>query len=318
VNSEFVAYPRAIRKREGDNSVDDVHSTLVYSPLSPDQIKLEIDDNRPILVGLDTSGIRHHSNPVDMFFRGGDWNPGEHVVVIVGYHTVGGRFQVVVNDPFDYMDNAPQDPWDHISGKEDLDDGVYDVPYSNWKITMPIVAMIYQIAPTPIWNEERNQTIAHPPAASPSGDAAIASYVVSMARESDLAHRRGGTVETVDGDPYLSVVGDPGSCKRSYFRDDGGPDDLTRFEFDCVAFSGTNYAALSQRAQSVLSSIELSLTGWTFKDYLPPDKEYHVTNGLDSAKTRAINFDYEVDSATNIATLKITVFNFAPGTGIIP
>src|SRR5262249_7148560 len=60
--------------------------------LSPQQITSYIDGNTPVIAGITPSSIPY---PPGMGFS-------QHAVVIVGYDTSAGGFNVVINDPYPY------------------------------------------------------------------------------------------------------------------------------------------------------------------------------------------------------------------------
>jgi hypothetical protein len=78
-----------------------IASTAKRGCLTADQIKKEIDEGRPVLVGI-TPGIQPPP--------AGDPPPSapvpQHVVLIVGYQQVDGDIELIVNDPWPYAPNA--------------------------------------------------------------------------------------------------------------------------------------------------------------------------------------------------------------------
>jgi hypothetical protein len=85
------------------------------SPIDTDMIKQEIDDGRPILIGITPSGARL---PVS-----------QHVALLIGYEEdeEEGEFYVVVNDPFPYR-FYHIDPFASLGG-EMLQPGQYKTKY---------------------------------------------------------------------------------------------------------------------------------------------------------------------------------------------
>ena len=72
----------------------------VGGPLSPAQIRTEIDDGDPIIAGINPSGMGRFYPP----------GIGEHVALIIGYASPGRTFKLVVNDPYPYV-YAGYDPY---------------------------------------------------------------------------------------------------------------------------------------------------------------------------------------------------------------
>ena len=62
-------------------------------PLTAQQVKDEIDANRPVIAGISTSGQLKY--------------PPEHVALIVGYEEVDGKLRLRVNDPYPFGINDP-------------------------------------------------------------------------------------------------------------------------------------------------------------------------------------------------------------------
>ena len=62
-------------------------------PLTAQQVKGEIDANRPVIAGISTSGQLKY--------------PPEHVALIVGYEEVDGKLRLRINDPYPFGNNDP-------------------------------------------------------------------------------------------------------------------------------------------------------------------------------------------------------------------
>ena len=87
------------------------------SPVSNAVIKDEIDNDRPLLIGITTSGARL---PVS-----------QHVALIMGYEETDNDFQVIVNDPFPYR-RFGIDPIVSAGGQM-LEPGQYRIGYAKLK-----------------------------------------------------------------------------------------------------------------------------------------------------------------------------------------
>jgi hypothetical protein len=113
-------------------------ATTVYHSLSADVVKNEIDNDRPIIAGVNTSGRSGNF---------GQYQPeAEHAVVIVGYDQSGpaGDFAVVVNDPFDYRFFGVPNPWLR-NGARSIQTGQYELSFAVWTRVMPWIDSIYNI-----------------------------------------------------------------------------------------------------------------------------------------------------------------------------
>jgi hypothetical protein len=108
----YPAFARNLTHKDGP----DLSANVTTSELSEDDIKSEIDDDRPVI-----AGISPHSGLLP---------PGlsEHAVLIVGYTESGGRLFLIVNDPFPYDMMNMQDPYTHKGGSR-LSPGRYRIAY---------------------------------------------------------------------------------------------------------------------------------------------------------------------------------------------
>lgn len=108
-------YPRVVsgllRRR-----VPQVSADFDTRELTEDEVKEEIDANRPIV-----AGISPHSGllPPDV---------SEHAVLIVGYEERNGDLTILINDPFPYQSVGLQDPYT-ASGGRLVRPGRYAIPY---------------------------------------------------------------------------------------------------------------------------------------------------------------------------------------------
>lgn len=84
-----------------------------YSPISTTAIKTEIDNDRPILIGITPSGI---PSPIS-----------QHVALVVGYEEEQDDFYVIVNDPFPYR-FYNMDPFVRLGGEME-EPGQYKIKY---------------------------------------------------------------------------------------------------------------------------------------------------------------------------------------------
>ena len=104
-----------------------VHALATERALSMDDIKDEIDANRPIVAGVSPSG-----NPPSV--------GSEHVALIVGYD----GSDVIVNDPFPYDRVFPTDPYTAAGGHE-LKEGQYQIDRDTFVARLKWRESVYDI-----------------------------------------------------------------------------------------------------------------------------------------------------------------------------
>ena len=107
-------------------------STLVFGPLSINQLASEIDSNRPVIAGISPGG---YSYP----------NFSMHIVLVVGYDVTGPSPRVVVNDPFPYNAFPQQsNPYLRVGGFQ-IQSGQYSISYDSFVSPMNWANTIYRI-----------------------------------------------------------------------------------------------------------------------------------------------------------------------------
>lgn len=108
-------------------------STVVFRPLSMNEVVTEISHNRPIIIGIAPEG---------------GWaipNESQHVAVLIGYDTSDGKADVVVNDPYPYyLDTSKPNPY-FVVGASSPELGQYVLPISLLVQQMLWSNSIYQI-----------------------------------------------------------------------------------------------------------------------------------------------------------------------------
>lgn len=134
VRNMLIEYPRIVR-RNVDRSATQLSATYIGSALSSDQVKEELDANRPIIAGINTSGFA----PA----------PGQsmHVCLIVGYdEDDDGVLTLTVNDPFPYdiVNPSQENPFDAAGGNSN-GDGSYTIQYSTFRRRLAWNSSIYMI-----------------------------------------------------------------------------------------------------------------------------------------------------------------------------
>lgn len=107
-------------------------STHVLSAISKDQVKQEIDDGRPIIVGISPGG--------------GSSAFSAHVALIIGYEEEDEAFLFTINDPFPYQYVAPRtDPYLRAGGTGG--EGQYTIKYDTFRQQLSWRETFYGIRP---------------------------------------------------------------------------------------------------------------------------------------------------------------------------
>ncbi len=88
-----------------------------FGSISPESIVDDIDNEMPILAGINPSGIGFGNDPA-------------HATLIVGYEIYDDEMYLIINDPFPYEQySGMQNPY-VSGGGEELDYGQYKIEYS--------------------------------------------------------------------------------------------------------------------------------------------------------------------------------------------
>ena len=117
ITSMLFQYPRIAGSLTRQH-IDGVRSTHVRRALSPEQIHEEIDNDRPIIAGINPSGVM---GPF-----------AQHVVLIIGYEESDDRLFLTVNDPYPYQFVGNRfDPYLHSRGRGG--NGQYRISYDNFR-----------------------------------------------------------------------------------------------------------------------------------------------------------------------------------------
>lgn len=107
-------------------------SRRVVSAITRDRGKQEIDDGRPIIVGINPSG--------------GSSAVSAHVALIIGYEEEDGAFLLTINDPFPYQYVPPRtDPYLRAGGTGG--EGQYTIDYDTFRQRLGWRETFYGIRP---------------------------------------------------------------------------------------------------------------------------------------------------------------------------
>lgn len=105
-------------------------SSLLFAPLSMQDVMAEISARRPVLAGISPNGISFPDFP-------------EHAVVIVGYDT-SATPALVVNDPFPYAAAGMINPYLYLGGVQ-IQPGQYAIAYESFVTYMKWGNTLYRI-----------------------------------------------------------------------------------------------------------------------------------------------------------------------------
>ena len=115
-------YPPMAYKRNNE-AVDGLTVRYNANSLTREQVKKEIDADRPIIAGISPSGY-----PVNYGTR----VASEHAILIIGYDESDSDFTLTVNDPYPY---SSTDPYTKAGGDSN-GDGSYDIDINTLKNTL--------------------------------------------------------------------------------------------------------------------------------------------------------------------------------------
>lgn len=128
-------YPRIARQLTNDSNIPLISSSVKFSSLTKSQIIDELDNDRPILVGINPSGFAVPGS-------------SQHAAVIVGYdEDDDNNMELTVNDPFpyDYVGySGLLNPYQRAGGQNNYD-GSYTIDYQNFKTYLTWNTSIYKI-----------------------------------------------------------------------------------------------------------------------------------------------------------------------------
>jgi hypothetical protein len=128
-------YPVTASQANPYLSVPPLRSESKYTYLSEAEIRTDIDDESPIIAGINPSGFA---------------TPGssQHVALIVGYEQTKGKLILTVNDPFPFdlgTFNRMQNPYVAAGGTSN-GDGSYEIEYGRFRRGLQWNTTIFNIS----------------------------------------------------------------------------------------------------------------------------------------------------------------------------
>jgi Papain-like cysteine protease AvrRpt2 len=228
---------------------------LKEGSLSEDEVKHELDEGRPIIVGLSPRGFK-----IDGI--------RQHMALIVGYDTNSGELMLTVNDPFPFEDmrflwiGSP-----YVTAKASEDgDGRYEVGYEAFRSKLKWTQTLYRITCTGDDCPSDN-----PPAADGSGkDDREVTRTVLAASVGDFSSLRTGTkvADAETGTTWRSTIGFSGA-KQCLVK---AKDDFGGASWSCV-FRFADRSEADKAVANIVSRLRTSLPqGWIGTD-LDKDSE---------------------------------------------
>ena len=214
--------------------------------LSEAEVKKELDEGRPIIVGISPPGFKVDGTP-------------QHMALIVGYDDRSGDLMLTVNDPFPYEDmrflwigNA------YLSARASGgSDGEYELEYEAFRLRLKWTQTIYRITCTGHDCPSDNHQGAH---GSDGKDDREVTQTVLTASTGDFKTLRTGhkAVEVDAGTTWQSKVAFAGA-KQCLVRD---KDDVSGARWSCIfRFSGRSEADKS--IEDIVNRLRNSLPqGW--------------------------------------------------------
>lgn len=127
-------YPLVARQLSGDTSITPIASEAKSRQLFENEIKEEIDNDRPIIAGI---------NPTGFAFPG----VSQHVALIVGYEENDGDLVLTINDPFPFdlgSFSGLRNPY-IAAGGQSFGDGSYEIEYGDFRRNLRWNTSIYRI-----------------------------------------------------------------------------------------------------------------------------------------------------------------------------
>ena len=117
ITNMLFQYPR-IAGQLTRQSIDGVRSRRVLRALTDEQVREELDNDRPIIAGINPSGV---AGPF-----------AQHVALIIGYEDVDDQLILTVNDPYPYQFVGNRfDPYLRAGGEGS--GGQYRINYNNFR-----------------------------------------------------------------------------------------------------------------------------------------------------------------------------------------
>ena len=218
--------------------------------LSEVEVKKELDEGRPIIVGISPPGFKVDGTP-------------QHMALIVGYDDSSDDLMLTVNDPFPYEDmrflwigNA------YLSARASGGSaGEYEIGYEAFRLRLKWTQTIYRITCTGHGCPSDNHQVADGSAGKDDRDV---TQTVLMASSGDFKTLRTGhkAVDADSGTTWQSKVTFPGA-KQCLVRD---KDDYNGARWSCI-FRFADRSEADKSVEDIVNRLRNSLPhGWIGKD----------------------------------------------------
>jgi hypothetical protein len=229
---------------------------LKVGSLSEEEVKHELDEGRPIIVGLSPRGFK-----VDGI--------RQHMALIVGYDTSSGDLMLTVNDPFPFEDMIflwVGSPYVNARASEE-GNGQYKVAYEAFRLRLKWTQTLYRVTCTGTGCPSDNHHIA---SGSVMTDDRAVTHTVLTASSEDFTTLRTGhkVVDAETGTTWHSTVAFAGA-KQCLVKD---RDDQGGARWSCV-FTFADRSEADQAVVDLVHRLRNSLPqGWIGRD-LDKDSE---------------------------------------------
>ncbi|MBI3806085.1 MAG: C39 family peptidase [Nitrospirae bacterium] len=223
---------------------------LKNGTLSEAEVKNEINEGRPIIVGVSPSGFK-----VDGI--------SQHMALIVGYDDRSGNLMLTVNDPFPFEDDRflwianPYQPNMDMSGEND---GQYEVSFERFRSKIKWKQTMYRITCTGQGCPSDNQQVADGIAGK--DDREVIQAVLTASSGDFKTLRTGHKAVDTTGTTWRSNVAFSGA-KQCLVRD---KDDSAGAKWSCT-FKFSDRSEADKAAEVIVKRLRNSLpNGWVGTD----------------------------------------------------
>src|SRR5262245_16138284 len=232
--------------------------------LSEEEVKQELDEGRPIIVGLSPRGFK-----VD--------GVRQHMALIVGYNTSSGELMLTVNDPFPFEDMVflwIGSPYVTAKASEE-GDGQYEVGYEAFRSKLKWTKTLYRMTCAGTSCPSENQHVADNSVGT--DDRAVIQSVLDASSGDFTTLRKGHkAVEGEIGTTWLSTVSFSGA-KQCSVRDKEGSSGA---RWSCQ-FRFSDRSEADKAVVDIVNRLRVSLPqGWVGKN-LDEDSETEIYTKTD-------------------------------------
>jgi len=245
---------------EGGNARDIALTVqLKDGSLSEGEVKQELDEGRPIIVGLAPRGFK-----VDGI--------RQHMALIVGYDMSSGELMLTVNDPFPFEDMVflwIGSPYVTAKASEE-GDGRYEVGYEAFRSKLKWTKTLYRLTCTGTGCPPDNQHVADSSVGT-DDRAVILSVLESSSKDFTTLRTGHKAVEAEIGTTWQSTVAFPGA-KQCLVRDKDGSSGA---RWSCQ-FRFADRSEADKAVMDIVNRLRNSLPqGWVGRD-LDEDSETEI------------------------------------------